>query len=62
MKITIEVNGMELVVTEDMFDQVAWSIPCDVYIDPDGRRTLGRAHLALTGQFKEGVRPEWKEK
>ncbi len=59
MKVTIEANGYKIVVTEDMFERFNFSLPRDVLRDGAGVVTLGRAHLMVGGQFKDGVTPEW---
>jgi hypothetical protein len=61
MKITIEVNGYKIVVTEDMFEGFLFSLPRDVITTPDGKRELGHAHMMIGGRFKDDVYPEWVE-
>ena len=59
MKITIEVNGYKIEVTEDMFENFLFSVPRDVLTDGTGVKTLGRAHLMVGGRLKDGLKPEW---
>lgn len=54
-------SGQELVIDSDDLESFGLSLPSDVYVYEDNHRELGRTHIALTGIFKEGVRPEWKE-
>lgn len=61
MRIIVESEGYQLVIEEDMLDHFALSIPSDVHHYPGGSTELGRTHIVLTGLFKEGVRPEWRE-
>lgn len=61
MKITIEAEGFQLVLDEDMFESWGLSIPSDVLIYEDGRKELAKMHVSLTALFKEDVRPEWRK-
>lgn len=61
MKISIEAEGYRMDIDEDMFESFGLSIPSDITETSAGQVVLGRTHIALTGMFKEGVRPEWKE-
>jgi hypothetical protein len=61
MKITIEVNGCKIELTEEMFEQFTFSLPRDVHHYEGNRNELGRAHMMMGGMFKDGVTPEWVE-
>lgn len=65
VKITVEFGENKLVLAGEMFEDFSLSIPSDVITEyKDERaaatRELGRAHIALVGLFKEGVRPQWE--
>lgn len=65
MKIVVQADGYEMVLDDDMFEQFSLSVPSDITrvgIDGGWAETeLGHTHIALTGMFKEGVRPEWRK-
>lgn len=62
MRIIVETEGGRLEIDEDQLESFGLSIPSDVYMDGEfNTRELGRVHISLTGIFKEGVRPEWRE-
>lgn len=61
VKVTVEINGKRLVLTEDQFEDVSLSIPSDVHHFPDGTKELGYAHVVLVGVLKQGVNALWEE-
>ena len=61
VKITVEHEGMRMVIGDDQLEDYSLSIPSDVHHNADGTTERGRTHVVLVAMMTEDARPLWEE-